>query len=56
MVSEATVNFFNDIHLRSSRVMKILEETQNETFHQLANFEMKFKVNKYELSILSPDL
>ncbi|XP_057427168.1 kinesin-like protein KIN-5B [Lotus japonicus] len=42
-VSEATVNFFNDIHLRTSRVMRTLEETQNETFDQLAKFEKKFK-------------
>ncbi|KAK7267545.1 hypothetical protein RIF29_20221 [Crotalaria pallida] len=43
MVSEATINFFKDIHLRSSSVMEILEETQNERIHQLANFETKFK-------------
>ncbi|KAL2323334.1 hypothetical protein Fmac_027713 [Flemingia macrophylla] len=43
VVSEAAVNFFNDIHLRSSKVMKILEETQNERFQHLANFEKKFK-------------
>ncbi|XP_061351325.1 kinesin-like protein KIN-5B [Gastrolobium bilobum] len=43
VVSEATVNFFSDIHLRSSTVMKIIEETQNERFQQLANFEKKFK-------------
>ncbi|KAJ1391346.1 P-loop containing nucleoside triphosphate hydrolase [Sesbania bispinosa] len=43
VVSEATINFFNDIHLRSSKVMKILEETQNEKFQQLTNFEKKFK-------------
>ncbi|OIW20314.1 hypothetical protein TanjilG_08288 [Lupinus angustifolius] len=43
VVSEATVNYFNDIQLRSSRVMQIIEETQYERIHQLANFEMKFK-------------
>ncbi|KAE9619448.1 putative plus-end-directed kinesin ATPase [Lupinus albus] len=43
VVSEATVNYFKDIHLRSSRVMQIIEETQYERIHQLANFEMKFK-------------
>ncbi|KAL2599261.1 hypothetical protein GLYMA_10G045500v4 [Glycine max] len=43
VVSEAAVNFFDDIHLRSSRVMKILEESQNERFQQLTNFEKKFK-------------
>ncbi|XP_027366891.1 kinesin-like protein KIN-5B [Abrus precatorius] len=43
VVSEAAVNFFDDIHLRSSRVTKILEETQNERFQQLANFEKKFR-------------
>ncbi|KAK7279432.1 hypothetical protein RJT34_24485 [Clitoria ternatea] len=43
VVSEAALNFFDDIHLCSSRVMKILEETQNERFQQLANFEKKFK-------------
>ncbi|KAG5112882.1 hypothetical protein AAZX31_13G116600 [Glycine max] len=43
VVSEAAVNFFDDIHLRSSRVMKILEENQNERFQQLTNFEKKFK-------------
>lgn len=47
VVSEAAVNFFDDIHLRSSRVMKILEENQNERFQQLTNFEKKFKVWKY---------
>lgn len=47
VVSEAAVNFFDDIHLRSSRVMKILEESQNERFQQLTNFEKKFKVWKY---------
>ena len=55
MVSEATVNFFTDIHRSSSRVMKILEETHNERSHHLANFEKKFKVSKY-LRFLSPDL
>ncbi|CAJ1968372.1 unnamed protein product [Sphenostylis stenocarpa] len=43
VVSEAAINFFDDIHLRSSRVRKTLEETQNERFQQLANFEKKFK-------------
>ncbi|CAL0299611.1 unnamed protein product [Lupinus luteus] len=43
VVSEASVNYFNDIHLRSSRLMQIIEETQNERIHQLANFEMRFK-------------
>ncbi|KAK7355667.1 hypothetical protein VNO80_14927 [Phaseolus coccineus] len=43
VVSEAATNFFDDIHLRSSRVKKILEETQNERFEQIANFEKKFK-------------
>lgn len=43
VVSEAATNFFDDIHLRSSRVKKILEENQNERFEQLANFEKKFK-------------
>ncbi|KAK7345653.1 hypothetical protein VNO77_16261 [Canavalia gladiata] len=43
VISEAAVNFFDDTHQRSSRVMKILEETHNERFQQLANFEKKFK-------------
>ncbi|XP_014514881.1 kinesin-like protein KIN-5B [Vigna radiata var. radiata] len=43
VASEAAINFFNDIHLRSSSVMKVLEETQNERSEQLANFEKKFK-------------
>ncbi|KAL1330140.1 kinesin-like protein KIN-5B [Arachis ipaensis] len=43
VVSEATVNFFNDIHLRSSRVMEILEETHIERSNHLTNFEKKFK-------------
>ncbi|KAK2401352.1 kinesin protein KIN-5D [Trifolium repens] len=43
VVSNATVKFFNDINMHSSRVMKIVEETQKERSHQLTNFEMKFK-------------
>ncbi|KAF7818539.1 kinesin-like protein KIN-5B [Senna tora] len=43
VISEATLNFFNDIHQHSSRVMKIIEETQNERTHQLVNFEKLFK-------------
>lgn len=43
VVSEATVKFFDNINMHSSRVMKIVEETQKERFHQLTNFEMKFK-------------
>ncbi|XP_004494989.1 kinesin-like protein KIN-5B [Cicer arietinum] len=43
VVSEATVKFFDDINIHSSRVMEIVEETQKERFHQLTNFEMKFK-------------
>ncbi|XP_058764607.1 kinesin-like protein KIN-5B [Vicia villosa] len=42
-VSEATVKFFDDINMHSSKVMKIVEETENERSHQLTNFEMKFK-------------
>ncbi|KAK2455108.1 kinesin protein KIN-5D [Trifolium repens] len=43
VVSNATVKFFNDINMHSSRVMKIVEETQKERSHQVTNFEMKFK-------------
>ncbi|KAI9085849.1 hypothetical protein K1719_032263 [Acacia pycnantha] len=43
MISEATLNFFDDIHQHSSRVVNIIEETQNERTDQLANFEQLFK-------------
>ncbi|CAJ2627591.1 unnamed protein product [Trifolium pratense] len=43
VVSKATVKFLDDINMHSSRVMKIVEETQKERSHQLTNFEMKFK-------------
>jgi hypothetical protein len=54
VVSNATVKFFNDINMHSSRVMKIVEETQKERSHQVTNFEMKFKVRKHCLSYLNP--
>lgn len=40
--------------MHSLRVMKIVEETQNERSHQLTNFEMKFKVGKHCYLNLDP--
>lgn len=43
VISKATVEFFNNLHCRASKVMKIHEESQNERSHQLVNFEKMFK-------------
>ncbi|XP_062006171.1 kinesin-like protein KIN-5B isoform X1 [Rosa rugosa] len=43
VISNASVNFFDDLHDRASEVMKILESSQVKRFHQLVNFEKMFK-------------
>ncbi|XP_030926960.1 kinesin-like protein KIN-5B [Quercus lobata] len=43
VISKATVEFFNNLYHRSSKVMTILEESQTERYHQLVNFEKMFK-------------
>lgn len=53
VISKATANFFDDLHDRASQVMKILEESQIERFHQLVNFEKMFKVRASDSGILA---
>ncbi|PON72836.1 Kinesin-like protein [Parasponia andersonii] len=43
VISSASMNFFNDLHDRASRVGRIIEESRNERSHQLVNFERTFK-------------
>ncbi|XP_054817526.1 kinesin-like protein KIN-5B [Prosopis cineraria] len=43
LISEAALNFFDDIQQHSSRAVKIIEETQNERTDQLLKFEKLFK-------------
>ncbi|KAJ6742130.1 KINESIN-LIKE PROTEIN KIN-5B [Salix viminalis] len=42
-VSKATVDFYNDLHLRASEIMAFLEESQIKQSDQLSNFETIFK-------------
>ncbi|KAJ6331692.1 hypothetical protein OIU76_010140 [Salix suchowensis] len=42
-VSKATVDFYNDLHLRASEIMAFLEESQIKQSDQLSNFETMFK-------------
>lgn len=44
-VSKATVDFYNDLHLRASEIMAFLEESQIKQSDQLSNFETIFKEN-----------
>lgn len=43
VISEATVNFFNDLYDRASTLMKTIQENQIERGQQLQTFEMMFK-------------
>ncbi|XP_011019903.1 PREDICTED: 125 kDa kinesin-related protein [Populus euphratica] len=42
-VSKASVDFYNDLHLRASEIMAFLEESQIKQSDQLSNFETIFK-------------
>ncbi|CAK9320007.1 unnamed protein product [Citrullus colocynthis] len=42
-ISNATMNFFNELHSHASKVMALLEESQIERSNQLVNFEKTFK-------------
>uniref|UniRef100_A0A5B7BVW2 Kinesin motor domain-containing protein n=1 Tax=Davidia involucrata TaxID=16924 RepID=A0A5B7BVW2_DAVIN len=43
VISKATVDFFNDLNHRASKLMTILEESQIDKSNQLATFEKMFK-------------
>ncbi|KAL3531852.1 hypothetical protein ACH5RR_005373 [Cinchona calisaya] len=42
-ISRATLSFFTDIHRHASELMKVLEESKIDKFHQFQNFERSFK-------------
>ncbi|XP_055808512.1 kinesin-like protein KIN-5B isoform X2 [Solanum dulcamara] len=43
LISQATVNFFDDLHQRASEVMKLLDKNNINTVDQLQKFEKEFK-------------
>lgn len=46
LISQATVNFFDDLHQRASEVMKLLDKSNIDKVDQLQKFEKTFKVKK----------
>lgn len=50
-ISNATMDFFNELHSHASKVMALLEESQIERSNQLVNFEKTFKVAKDKFQI-----
>lgn len=44
VISQATVDFFNDLYARASKITTILEENQMEKTRNLANFGKAFEV------------
>lgn len=50
-ISNASMNFFNELHSHASKVMTLLEESQIERSNQLVNFEKMFKVAKIKFQI-----
>lgn len=46
-ISQATANFFENLHQRSSELMKVLEDSKTDKIDQLQKFEKSFKVNKH---------
>lgn len=45
-ISQATANFFDDLHQRASELMTFLEDSKIDKIDQLQKFEKSFKVNK----------
>lgn len=43
VISKASVDFFNDLHHRASKLMTTLEGSQKQKFHQVETFEKMFK-------------
>lgn len=52
LISQATVNFFDDLHQRASEVMKLLDKSNISTADQLQKFEKEFKVKETEVTQL----
>lgn len=46
LISQATVNFFDDLQQRASEVMKLLDKSNINKVDQLQKFEKAFKVKK----------
>lgn len=55
LISQATVNFFDDLHQRASEVMKLLDKNNINTVDQLQKFEKEFKVKRQKwLTYIQP--
>ena len=52
VISKASVDFFNDLHHRASKLMTTLEGSQKQKFHQVETFEKMFKVCYHQRHII----